>query len=615
MTFPPLDSLPVEVLQAHLGQQLSPKDTQAMRSVCRRFAVQFGDNYIWRTHYRNAGLELPESPSDESNAYELAKFYPVWTSLQKVIQDSCDYAGDNVHRKATPRCLCLIILSMPELAPLHLYARRILEERCDIPAGLSVDELFLRVARGDRELRADPPARLVCLREIGRRPKDPELCRVLLSAIQQDHFACEEDEIVKVAVEGIAPYMDDPMVREAVRNSIGGRNNPNLFKPVLGHLIQKTADLDPIIDDYAGGLCGMAGVISKYINSPERVAHLVQRLSGASNLHLVSQLAEALEPFAIEKDVLEALWECLAGIHTNSGGGWFARRVLWNAISTVELDSSILAKYGSRFPELVDLADAVATSKLCPVNDLDKLLQALKSKSALVRPAAAKVLAPSIQDDARVFEAFLDRIRADDFGDVGVVVVNALAVFCDRAAIRTMLIEEGPLTGQMHKPGVTTYNAQLRMATIRALQPYMHEPEVRAAFLKRLEKDEVLRCELMDILGPLVSEDDVRDLFVRAATDQLWHQPCQSSWHYRDAAIEKLASVVHRPEIRDLLLDLYHGKEYLLKAACIRALCQDPTNPLIRADELLQDCVNTRDVIRTEARKALRAYLGYGTTA
>lgn len=255
-------------------------------------------------------------------------------------------------------------------------------------------------------------------------------------------------------------------------------------------------------------------------------------------------------------------------------------------------------------------ADVILPLTADDFDQRQQLLAALSSQNIFKRAAAATKLAPLVPDDPSVLGAFLDRIYAGEHGEAGIIIVSALAKVAYRKDIRTVLIQKGPLDGQID-PG-TWYNDPVqRLSTVQALSSFVNEPEVRQAFLDRLKSDENprVRCKLIEILAPQLDKQDVRTLFLKAAKDKLWLQQHHSGREWQVAAIDKLGSVANIPEVKDVLLQLFEKESYSVKAACIRALCADKQKRLIGPDKIFVACTNRSSDVRKEARRVLALWI------
>lgn len=625
------DTLPDEIIQDHIAHNFDPKTALLARLVNRRFAALFGDTDIWRVYYRALGLEPPKVLPNTGpfSLSQLAQKLPLWTSLQAAIEAEVKEAGDNVYRQKSPRSLCIAVLTIPELLPLHGYAIKILEQHCSVPSGLSADEVILSAARGDGDFGVNEGARILALRWLAMRSADPKAREALISIITNlSRYVSNDESFCSEAVKGLVPYLNDPEVQRAV--SIGLQLfGPHAVRGALDPLIPNPDILDAVVDKFSGGLCGLNKIVRNHLNNPDVVTQLMWRLSIANESHIVSELVQALMPVSYQEPVQQAFCGKLLNLGNDrrDHGKWALKKALTNA----PLTNGVIEAYRDLIPLVNELAPArviIDRAKDLVVNcvneqtppvltpmELDtpnivsnrqELLSALSNPNEFMRIAAATALAPFVADDPDVLAAFLKRIYVQDFGKVGLIVVSALAKVKYREDICMALIKGGALTGELDS-SLTLYNSDLRLATVRTLRQFIDKQEVRDAFLKRLRYDEdpTVRCTLIDILAPQLECEDVRTLFLEAAQDKLWRQSYCSGTEWQVAAIDKLGSVIDRRDVEKVLLQLASTSSYAVKAACTRALCARQQKPRISPGKILIACTDSSHQVREEARQVL----------
>lgn len=592
----------------------SPEEALSLRLVNRRFAVLFGDNSICRIYYRSRGLE----PPPVELAINLAKQYPLWSRLQKMIDSDLQHIQNSTNtaslhyyiRKKTS--LCISVLAIPELSVLHNYADKILREYCRIPKELSLKELMICVAKKDKGFGVSDGARILALQFLSKDAAELQVQQALLSIITRPHRYCcshGEEEVCLEAVKNLIPYLPDPTIQDAILLGIR-RYGALAVKPALDLMITDSAVLHSVIDIFRGGYCGLDAILCQHLNNPSVVDQLVQRLSTElQSLHVVSELAWLLKTVAEQESVQRALCQRLVDLPDDC----HAKYVLEGTLHDVRLVEAVKEEYRQRIPLLKMRAEA-EDLLTCPIKKNIKQrkqwVRALNSTNIFERKIAASILAPLVPEDPEILDAFLNRIYAKEHGEVGIIIVSALAKAAYRKDVRSVLIHKGPLDGKIDSKSPLE-DPKLRLATVYALRPFINEPEVRQALLKRLKSDEGenIRCALIDILAPQLDQQDVFDLFLEAAKDRLCRQHDQSGKEWQIAAIEKLAPFIDRPEVSTVILERFKKSNYSsLKAACIRILGAHHTR-LIKPEEILAACMDDSSEVRAEARRVLKLWI------
>lgn len=586
------DTLPQPVILKDIARHLTAQEALSTRLVCRRFAVLFGGRTFWNNLFHEQGLEVSKAPQNTTGKFllsSLAKTFPIWICLQKAIDSAVKRHGKHIYG---PSSLCIAALAIPELEPLRFYVVKSLEEYCKVSAGLTTDELILRVARGDQGFSVNEGARMLALKSLSKRAAEPSARQALLSVITTgtgSKYSASGQNLCNKAVKALLPYLNEDQVKAAVGVGLQ-KHGPFAVRPALDTFIANPKVLDAVINQFAGGLCGLDKIVCNRLNNTVLVEQLVHRLTTENNEHVVGQLAEALKPVADQKPVQRAL--CHKYVHLlEIDRNYRARRALERAIRSSPLADDVKAEYRDLIPMIQELCVANDTSQLTASDIIGRqqLLKALSSQNAFERSAAANVLAPLVPDDPDILAVFLKRISDRDYGEEGAIFVSALARVAHREDVRKVLIGKAP------------------GASVQALRPYIDDPVVRQAFLDRLKWNEnpTIRCTLIDILAPQLEKEDVRTLFLEAACDKLWRQSYYSGREWQVAAIDKLGSIAKMPEVENVLLQIFAKSCFRVKAACIRALCSDPQKRLLGVNEIFIACTDSSEDVRREARRVL----------
>ncbi len=604
------DSLPNENILYTIGRYLPPQDALSMRLVNKRFAVLFSDCYIWQVYYRSLGLEPPESNQNRANQLQLsnlAKQLSFWICLQNMINSKVSEAGNNVYRLESPRSHCITALVTPELAPLHSFAMKILQNHCNAPLEKSADELILSVAGGDRDFKVNDSTRILALYYLSKRGTEVEVRKVLLSVLNKKNiYGLSNDMFCRVAVKGFIANLTDPEVFSVVINCLKNRG-AYAIKPALDTLIKIPEFLNAVISRHSGGTCGLNSIVLNHLNNPLVANTLLQRMKVETSLHLLSELARALKPI-LEQEPVQWVF-CQKWLAISAIDCWHAKTALKNVFRPGLLTKKVKEEFSHRIDGIEDLviADNILQIEVSKIpGQLQYLFTELSNESSFIREAAAKVLPPLVPNEPKVLTAFLDRIYARETGEACISIVSALAKVAHLKDVRNALIKESPLDGRLDSC-TTYYNPGVRLATVEALRPFVEEPEVRQAFLERLNSDDSpkVRCALIDILAPQLDQEDVRLLFLKAAKDELWRQSYHSGSEWQALAIDKLGLFTDIPEVKDVLMELFEKNSFSVKAACIRSLCTNKQNLLISPEQIVEACMDRSPFVREEAFRVL----------
>lgn len=645
-----LFTLPNEIIQKILFY-LSLEEILPTRLVSKRFAKLVGDNKTWGIYYKTLGLVpplVPQNLNGELSLSPLAKTLPLWISIQKTIEEATLDLKKGEGSQIYSRSLCIVALSFPELSPLHFYATETLKKLCKAPKELTVDDLYLSIARGEQNFIVQEQARLLVIEQLSESITEP-VQEVLLSILEKKDalsileekwamvFDSMDDPVFKAEprnviaplpftlhkpknfyhtiVKGLLPFLTSPEGQNALLTGIRKYGTFTMLS-VLNRLSMNPKVLDAIIDSFKKNI-GLYKITRKHLNNPFVVDQLRQRLTSTKSLGLKNELARALEPVANQIPVQRTLCQRLfSDIQRNE---CFSTQLIF-VITNAKLSEEIIREFRDFIPMIKEIATANKISELSPLTDLEHrkfLIDSLYSENSFERVIAVKLLTPLLPDNPEILDKFLGLINFRGFKKIGVAVVSALATLAHRKDIRTILIERGYLDGRRHNFELDY--PHIRLATIDALRPFVNEPEVRRAFLSRFENDEDIRirCALIDVLAPQIKEQDVRNLFFKAVENKLPVSPYLSGRSFQIAAIEKLKLDINLPDVQKLLLNQFEAStdayEEHVQAACIKALSFNKDKCLIGVSRLFKLCLHNSVQVSKEAREALKLWTNLET--
>lgn len=524
----------------YIGHYLAPADALSARLVSKGFAKAMGDTEIWRTFYRALEIEIPDCKIPTVGCFALSNLatkLAKWQALKEICLN--------------PSLSERIVLSTNAFKPLHSILR-------------STGEIV--------------------------RETDP---KVLISILVGNDVSLLA---IYTAAKALTPYKDDPEVQEAVLRTIPLLIDLCAIMPLLIAIPKRVEILDALL---ARG-CINQDLLFPYLENEEFINHFIETLRRTTDLNSISRIVHALESVVERKDVQQALFEKYVEMQVKQPD--FPLSILSYWIPSIRVDPDLRLKYGSQikylpFPEgfpffLKDLTfhDYIdELTALDPVKDKRELLTVLADTQVVLRTAAAaKLLSPFVANDPEIFEAFKERLSRLNFTDVynkrcafrlETYLVLGLAKMAHLKHVRDLIITECCFIDPNYS---RFFEIALQHAVIKALSPFLSEPDVRSAFLTRY-KNAVISPRVGKVLtialATDIENDDIRTLFATETRSK--------DWRNQVVEIDAFAKIrLRKNEVEFLTKKLKLSPFLPVKAACLRALCNDIQHPLISVKDM-----------------------------
>lgn len=559
----PFELLPEEVILDNIARTLDQKDILSTRLVNRRFSILFGEDRFWRLYYRNLGLEPPELPRSEASLSKLSVRLPFWTTLKRTIEiielRAKSKANDSFACNEL-RTLCFIALATPQLTPLHPYCFSILKEYYEIPRELTKEELFLHILQErlkDVDFQFFCPAYELAIKRLSHRSKESFVQETLLSWV----YSGNNTKACSIALKILSPHLDDKKKEEivifaiklygklsAVKSALKQFMTPSILKVLYKHYF-----------DYE-----FKKLIYNNINL-NLINELVLKLIETESLYLFKGILKALKPAANQELVQRAFCHMLADPFLPRDKA----TMIMNIISSVPLSQNIKEEFRYRVPLVSKIVYAETIVRF--YNDRESLIPSLSSTNSFERLNAAKQLAPYI-DDQQVFVAFNKRLEHEAYERAEIVIIHTLANIS--SSIRTSLINDNVLSKRM--------NRKIYLEIIKIFCSFIDESNIRQVLFKlfKSSNSNKVRTTLINAFAPQLDREDVRTFYLENLTENLTlGNLFEQGW--KISIIEKLGPVAELPEVQSVLFKRFQGRNWEIRTASMRALCQDQKNPLI----------------------------------